>query len=206
MFGKARACSLFALTLLIASSADAAPMRVKVVDRTEAAFPDVLVIVKSLDGKGEVGRALTDATGSVPERELTPGLYRVIATCPYGICETKIFEFLIRDVPVQLDLKLDVLPTRGDVVQVGPSRSLKVEVVDQEGRPTRLARILVRDPDAQNERWYKTGSDGSAIVELPEGLVTVVVVYEVTLASKTLRPSDVSGLRAKNAPLTIRLE
>jgi hypothetical protein len=50
--------------------------------------------------------------------------------CPYGICETKITEFLVGDTPVELELKLDVSPTRGNVAIVEPSNQLKLEVVD----------------------------------------------------------------------------
>jgi len=78
---------------LVCSQAAAAPLRLKVLDQTGAAFPDVLVIVKSLAGKGEIFRALTDQSGCVPERDLPAGLYRAIATCPYGICETRLASF-----------------------------------------------------------------------------------------------------------------
>ena len=60
---------------------------------------------------------------------MTAGLYRAIATCPYGICETKVSEFLVADAPVELELKVDVSPTRGNVAVVGPSGRLRLEVV-----------------------------------------------------------------------------
>jgi len=205
--GKAVVSILAVLALLIASRADAAPLHLKVVDKTGAAFPDVLVIVKSLEGKGEIARALTDTTGNVPGRELSPGLYRVIATCPYGICETKVQEFYVKDAPVQLELTVDVSPTRGegDVVEIGPSRSLKVQVIDRDGRPARLAPVLVRDSDAQHERWYKTDSDGGTTVELPEGQVTVVVLYGGTITSKALSGATIDGLKTKGTPLSIHI-
>src|SRR6266702_8425352 len=70
------------LVLLVCSEASAVPLRLRILDQSGAAFPDVLVIVKSLAGKGEIFRALTDQTGGVAERDLSPGLYRAIATCP----------------------------------------------------------------------------------------------------------------------------
>jgi hypothetical protein len=205
--GKAVVSMLAVLTLLIASRVDAAPLHLKVVDKTGAAFPDVLVIVKSLEGKGEIARALTDAIGSVPGRELPSGLYRVIATCPYGICETEVQEFYVKDAPVQLELTVDVSPTRGegDVVEIGPSRPLKVQVLDRDGRPARLASVLVRDSDAQHERWYKTDSDGGTTVELPEGQVTVVVLYGGAITSRTLSVATIDGLKAKGTSLAIHL-
>ena len=174
-------------------------------DQTGAAFPQVLVIVKSLQGGREIGRGLTDAAGNVPERELAPGLYRIIATCPYGICETKVVEFLVGDLPLQLELKLDLSPTKGygDVVQVGPSRSLDVAVVDREGRPASEAQVLVRDSEARHERWYTSGSDGSVAVDLPDGPVTIVVLYRGALTARTVSEDAARGLRAKRAKLTI---
>jgi Carboxypeptidase regulatory-like domain len=205
---------LFALLVSsFACLAGATPVGLKVEDKTGAAFPDVLVIVKSLslDEKREVEifRALTDAKGIVPSRELPTGLYRLIATCPYGICKTKVQEFYVKDDPVQLELTLDVVGSgthgEGDVTEVGPSKQLKVRVTDSEGRPVRLASVIVRDSDVQHEGWYKTDSGGSATVDLPEGSVTVVVLYGGNLTSKTLSAATVDELTAKGTPLTIRL-
>lgn len=195
------------LALVCSSSVSAAPLHLDVVDKTGAAFPDVLVIVKSLEGKGEVFRALTDSKGAVLGRELPPGLYRVIATCPYGICETKVREFYVKDAPVQLQLTVDVSPTRGegDVVEIGPSRSLRVQLLGRDGKPARLASVLIRDSGAEHERWYKAGPDGSATVELPEGQATVVVLYGEAITTKVLSTAAVTALIVKGEPLVIHL-
>lgn len=194
--------SVFALGLLPSSlHADAAPVHVNVLDQTEAAFPNVLVIIKSLDRKTEVSRALTDARGGVPQQEVAPGMYRIIATCPYGICETKVKEILVRDAPVQLQMTVDVAPTRGNTFQTGPARTLKVEVSDNQGRPANRAEVLVRDAEARNERWYRTASDGTVSVDLPDGPVTVVVLYAGTLTSKTLSQATVNELLRSGAPV-----
>jgi hypothetical protein len=147
------------LVLLVGSQAGASPVNLRVTDQTGAAFPDVLVIVKSLAGKGEIFRALTDQAGRAPERDLTAGLYRAIATCPYGICETRVTEFLVGDAPLELELKVDVSPTRGNVAIVGPSNQLKLDVLDAQGKPA-IAAVLVRDSNAEFEQWYKTNSEG----------------------------------------------
>jgi integrase/recombinase XerD len=58
---KPKALTLVAILVMLGcSEASAAPLRLRVMDQTGAAFPDVLVIVKSLAGKGEIFRALTD--------------------------------------------------------------------------------------------------------------------------------------------------
>lgn len=62
-----------ALTFSLASEGRGS-FGIRVVDPSGAPFPDVLVIVKSLEGEGEMFRALTDATGSVSGRKLPFGL------------------------------------------------------------------------------------------------------------------------------------
>lgn len=192
------------LASIIAHHADAESLQVKVLDGAGAGFPDVLVIVKSLEGKGEVFRALTDATGSVPIREVAPGIYRAIATCPYGICQTSVQEFYVKNVPVHLELTALILPTQGNVVEIGPTSLLKVEILDRVGKPAKLAPVLIRDPDVQHERWYKTDADGSTTVELLNGPMTVVVLFGGTLTSKTMSLESANDLKAKGMPLIIR--
>src|SRR5262245_16161710 len=96
--------------------AQAVPLRVVMVDGTGAGFTDVLVIVRSLEDGKESFRALTDSSGIVPVHDLNPGLYRLIATCPYGICQTTVHEFLVKRDPIDLRLPLEVVPTRGNTV------------------------------------------------------------------------------------------
>jgi hypothetical protein len=194
------------LLLLVCSQASAAPLRLRVLDQTGAAFPDVLVIVKSLAGKGEIFRALTDPAGYVQERNLRPGLYRVIATCPYGICETKVSEFLVGDTPVDLELKVDISPTRGNVARVGPSSRVKVEVLDAQRRPAPSADVLVRDSNAEFEQWYKTNGDGQADVEPLGATITFAVFYRGTLTEETISASSIEKLRAEGKKLVIHLK
>jgi hypothetical protein len=153
------------LMVMLCRDASAVPPRLTVLDYTGAAFPNVLVIVKSLAGKGEIFRALTDDRGSVPERGLPAGLYRANATCPYGLCKTKVSEFLVGDSRVMLELKVDVTPTQGNFAVVGPSSQLTIQVVDVQGRPAASAQALVRDSAAEFEQWYTTNAQGEADVE-----------------------------------------
>lgn len=204
---RTRALAFVAILVsLVSSQASAAPVRLRVMDQTGAAFPDVLVIVKSLAGKGEILRALTDQTGGVRERDLPAGLYRVIATCPYGICETKITEFLVADMPVELELKVDVSPTRGNVAIVGPSNRLKLEVVDGQGKPASLAQVLVRDSNAEFEQWYKTNDEGEADVEPRGTATTFAVLYKGTLTEETISAASIEKLRTENKQLVIHLK
>jgi hypothetical protein len=194
------------LMLLVCSKAGASPVHLRVTDQTGAAFPDVLVIVKSLAGKGEIFRALTDQAGGAPERDLTAGLYRAIATCPYGICETKVTEFLVGDAPLELELKVDVSRTRGNVAIVGPSNRLKLEVLDAQGRPAIAAAVLVRDSNAEFEQWYKTNGEGEADVEPRGTMITFVVPYNRTLTTETISSEAIQKLRSEGKKIVIRLK
>lgn len=194
------------LVLLVCSEASASPVHLRVMDQSGAPFPDVLVIVKSLSGKGEIFRALTDRAGSVPERDLPTGLYRAIATCPYGICETKIREFLVGDIPVKLELKVDISPSRGNVALVGPSDSIRIEVLDAQGRPAPSAEVLVRDSNAEYEKWYKANGEGETDVEPLGNTITFVVVYKGALSEDTLSMTAIEKLRAEGKKLVIQLQ
>jgi len=202
---KRKGVTLLGVLALVVCSQARASVRVRVTDRTGAPFPDVLVIVKSLAGKGEIFRALTNQTGRVPDRDLAAGLYRVIATCPYGICETKITEFLVGDAPVELELKVDVSPTRGNVTVVGPSNRMRVQLLDPQGKPVASAEVLVRDSSAEFERWYKTNSDGEADVEPLGTKITFAVLYKRTLTEETVSAASIEKLRTEGKKLVIRL-
>jgi hypothetical protein len=204
---KIAAIILFSILMESSVRSDSRALTVTTVDRTGAPFSNVLVIVKSLEGNGEIFRALTDSTGSVPDRQVKPGLYRVIATCPYGICETSVQEFLVKNDPIHLKLSLDVSPTHGvgDVAEVGPSKRLSVVITDSQGKPAQNASLLVRDQEAQHERWYKANATGLVTVELPEGSVTFVIWYADSLTSRTLTPAKIDGLKNKGASFTVRL-
>jgi hypothetical protein len=204
---KTRALVLAVIFVVLGCyQASAAPMRLRVLDQAGTPFPDVLVIVKSLAGKGEMFRALTDKAGGVPERDLAAGLYRAIATCPYGICETRIFEFLVGAVPVNLDLKVDVSPTRGNATLVGEPNRLRLEVLDAQGMPATSAQVLVRDSNAEFEQWYKTDSEGKVDVE-PRGLTTTfAVLYKETLTEETIDATLIERLRIEGNALVIHLK
>jgi hypothetical protein len=164
------------------------------------------VIVKSLAGKGEIFRSLTDQAGTLPERDLAAGLYRAIATCPYGICETRVTEFLVGDTPVEIELKVDVSPTRGNVAIVGPSNRLKLEVVDAQGKPAASAQVLVRDSNAEYEQWYRTDGEGDVDVE-PRGSATAfVVLYKGALTEETASAASIEKLRTENKKLIVHLK
>ena len=87
---------LAVLMFPVAISAATFSVTIKIEDETGDALKDELVIVQDLNNQEhEILRALSDKNGYVPPLELPSGLYRVIATAPYGLWETSVREFLV---------------------------------------------------------------------------------------------------------------
>ena len=190
--------NLLAGILLIVSLISPAGVTVKVQDASGAPLRNELVIIQDLSGRQhEVARALTNDQGDVPQLQLNPGLYRAIATAPYGLWETEIREFVVTDQPANIVLLVRPLPTSGfgDVVPVRASRA-EVHVTDANGVPVAEANVLVRDKNAtlSSEASFATNQAGVANVLLP-GDPTVVVVYVGSkLATRTVdgKPSSIT--------------
>ncbi len=189
-------CCSVALALCFSYCSQAAQFQFATLDETGTGFPDVLVIVKSLEGRGESFRALTDKNGAVSAHELSSGLYQIIATCPYGICQTTVREFIVANNPVELKMSLKVLPTTGNAFRVGRVERRHVEVRDGDGKRIAHAQILVRDALAENQKWYQTGLDGKTEIDLPPGTqTTVVAVHQGRIVSRAFQTD---GSKLKN--------
>ena len=157
-------------------------------DESGAPLKDELVIVQNLDDrKHEIVRALTDANGEIPILNLESGLYRAIATAPYSLWQTQVREFLVNDAPVRLALKVEPMPTHGnvDIVTVGTEKMF-VRVLDADGHPAAAAAVLARDKDDTPylERWYKTDHSGGATVEVLGSPLVLVVIFGKTLVTR----------------------
>ncbi len=167
------------------------PLTLRVEDASGARLKDELVIVQDLNARErEVLRALTDQNGNVPVPDLKPGLYRAIATSPYGLWETEIREFLVEEgSPLEVVLKVRPMPTHGygDIVTVGAPQS-ELRVLGSTGLPVSRAAVLVRDRNATPylERWYQTDAKGLAKIELTSSPTIVVVVYQNKLTVKEI--------------------
>ncbi len=173
------------------------PLTLRVEDASGARLKDELVIVQDLNGRErEVLRALTDQNGYIPVPDLKPGLYRAIATSPYGLWETEIREFLVEEgSPLEVVLKVRPMPTHGygDIVTVGAPQS-ELRVLDSTGLPVSGAAVLVRDRNATPylERWYQTDAKGLAKIELTSSPTIVVVVYQNKLTIKEISQKPAS--------------
>src|ERR1035441_7121891 len=113
------------LLLLCCQLASAVSVKFRVVDEGGSPVKDVLVIVNNLESHGaEVLRVLTNDRGEAGFLELQPGLYRMIATAPYGLWQTRIKEFLVKSGPLEVVLPVKVMPTHGygDIIVVEDPR------------------------------------------------------------------------------------
>lgn len=182
------------LWFLLPSLGFAAPATFRVLDGTGAPLKDVLVIVKSLDSPfDDLPRQLTDEQGRVRTLELKAGLYRVIATDPYGIWETAIKEFLVADQPVDLSLAVAPQPSHGygDIVSL-PVIKANLKVLMPDGGPAAGAEVLVRDLEdtLYRERRYRLDKDGESKIELVASPTVLVVIYNGKVFTTRLAQTD----------------
>ena len=90
----------FAIVLVLLASVQGSAVTIKVQNPSGEGERSVLVIVQNLDDhEREVMRVLTDQEGRLPAAGLSSGLYRVIATAPYGTLQAKVDEFLVGSKP-----------------------------------------------------------------------------------------------------------
>jgi hypothetical protein len=169
-------------------------VKIKVEDSSGAVVKDELVIIQDLNGREhEILRVLSDEYGIVPVLQLPPGLYRFIATNPYGEWQTKVLEFLVGQQSTEVTIRVEAMPTHGygDIVTIDTTR-VQLQVIGPDEKPASGAIILIRDRNATLylERWYKTDSNGVAKVELIGKPTVAVVVYGDILLTKELAQHD----------------
>lgn len=151
-------------------------IHVTVQDESGAPLPNALVIVESLNDRKESVRYLSDANGSTPAMTLKPGLYRVIATYPYGPWQTVIREFAFPDSSNGITLRIPAKPSDefGEIIGA-PQDELMVEVPT--GEPLVGVPVLIRTKDATHEKWYRTGAKGEATISVIADPLIAVVLY-----------------------------
>ncbi len=189
---------LFAI-LAFASSVRAASIGIAVVDEAGLPLKDILVVVQKLEPREEeICRTLTNQQGRARGVELPPGLYRAIATTPYGLWSTTAVEFLAPLSAGEVTLEVHPVPTRGygDIATVG-KRIRDIQVLQASGQPAVAAEVLVRDKEAtlQLERRYKTDASGKAKIELVGTPTIAVVVFEGILVSQEVGDDEPATIR-----------
>jgi hypothetical protein len=177
------------------------PVTLSIQDASGAPLKSVLLILQNLDNhQRETSRSLTDENGKTPPLNLHPGLYRAIATTPYGNWQTQVREFLVSNEPVHLALKLDPMATHGngDIVAL-VAKHISLRVLQSDGSPAAGALVLARDREAtlHLERWYKSDDSGQTTIEVIGNPLVVVIVFENTLVTNEISP--------ETAQKTIRL-
>jgi hypothetical protein len=165
-------------------------VKIRVEDPSGAAVGDELVIVQDLNNREhEILRALSDRDGNAPTLELPSGIYRVIATAPYGLWETSVREFLVGKQSTEVIVRVQPMPSHGygDIGTIGTPR-VQLEVIGPDGQPANGARILIRDRGATlyMERWYTADDKGIAKIELVSEPTVVVVIYADVLLTTEL--------------------
>jgi hypothetical protein len=168
------------ITLVMALQVAAAkqvPFDVRVTDQSGTPFSNVLVIVKSLDKNNEVGRYLTTKDGRTPPMHLEQGLYRVIATCPYGVCQTTVREFFGSQFLPEMELQVTVKPT-DEVGQLVNAKKIRLVLQSKNQATLEGLHILVRNPSATRGERYVTDRKGNVDIELPSDPAIIVVVQD----------------------------
>jgi hypothetical protein len=192
---------------VLAAPAAAAAFRVTTADSAGAPLAATLLIVRSLEGRGEAFRALTDNAGALAERELEAGRYRIVATYPYGAWKTTIREFVVEKTPVALRLALSPVPTAGKKVAAVKKPRLAVLTLDAKARPVPGIAVLVRDPEATAEAWYQTNAKGEVTIDLSAfaGAVTLVSFAGAVVTERELAAAEIATLTRKRGRIILRV-
>jgi hypothetical protein len=180
--------------LMLFGFSSASPVTIKVEDVSGAPIKNELVIVQNVDRQErEIVRALTGETGTIQPLELSPGLYRAIATAPYGLWQTKVCEFLVTEKQHDIILRVQPIPTHGvgDIVITG-SALIEVQVLNSNSQIVTGASVLSRDSAASlsSEKWYKTDETGLAHIKLVGDPTVLVVSYRDALVTKEVHAKD----------------
>jgi hypothetical protein len=121
------------------------------------------------------------------------GLYRLIATTPYGFWRTTIKEFLVKAAPMEVALRIKGMPTHGygDITVVG-APWVDMQVLRPDGQPASSAEVLVRDRDATlyTEQWYKTDAQGRIGIEMRSDPLVLVILYQDAIMTTELSERD----------------
>jgi hypothetical protein len=178
------------MLFLFCQLAFATPVKFRIVDETGESVKGVLVVVQNLDNhEAELLRALSDTKGNVDGHELRPGVYRLIATTPYGLWRTTIKEFIVKSASLELVIRLKPVPTHGygDTVVVGTSW-VDLQILRADGQAAADAKLLVRDKDATlyTERWYKADAQGRIKIEMISVPLVLVILYQDSIMTTEL--------------------
>jgi hypothetical protein len=167
---------LFYLASILCPTAHAAAVKIRTVFADQEAVPNVLVIVKSIEGQSEeFARGLSGPDGSIPSLELRPGLYEAIATCPYGHIPTTVHDFLVANEAALIEVTLN--PDNDQRINYNKI-SWNVQVLDQDGHPAVNAVVIGRNAEASTGvSAARTDKRGRATVSVPVDGALIEIIY-----------------------------
>lgn len=177
------------LLLLRLSGLHAAELKVRAVDASGAGIPGIEVSVRCLDqADSSPERTLSDSSGWSKALKLAHGLYQIKAIGS-GFMRS------VKEVYVNESTRDIVMEMRNDaiidysLIKVPDSQSFSkreqrivVRFISQT-RALNGVRVLYRDSEGNNEKWYITDPSGRIAIDLPEGPTfiiqpTVILVVE----------------------------
>lgn len=164
------------ITIFLALPIQPVATHVTVQNEAGGPLPDALVIVESLDDRLQNVRYLSGKDGNTPTMELKPGLYRVIATFPYGPWQTVIREFTLPESAGGITLQMPAKPSDEYGEIYAPSQ-IKIRLESQDRKTLADVPVLIRTEDAIREGWYVTDSKGEATVSVVADRLVAVVLY-----------------------------
>ena len=128
-------------------------------------------------------RALCDSKGNV-ETTLPVGDYRLIATCPFGICLTEIKEFIVSKDMEQISITVGAIGTVGAVF-IG-KETAKLILLDKSNKPFSNCTVMIRNWDDSEEHWYIPNSKGIVDIKIYDNPLVLVIFTDTQLVSKVL--------------------
>lgn len=182
------------LAFALATGALSARTTIHAVDRNGAPFADVLIVVRSIDTGGELGRYLTDDRGETPPIQFEGGLYRLLAVYPPEPCEALVREVFGSGLGSDFTLQLSKLaPT-----------NTHIQAVDVAGSPFPGVLVIVTALAGNHEIGrYLSGEDGGVPpVRLLEGRYRVTATCPYGICETVTRDVVVGS----SAPVALRLE
>jgi hypothetical protein len=174
-----RCALVFVCWAMCSARVFAAPVTIHVTGANGASLQGALIIIQNLpsNAEQELSRKLTDQDVEVVLSNVGPGLYRAIATDPYRSWKTEVEEFLVKDQPVTVSLRLE--RQASDDPEVATVGMLTVHVLDSAGNPVPNARVLLRDAAAHPhaEHWGTTDATGTVSLDVTANSSVLVIAY-----------------------------
>ncbi len=178
-------CAFLLAALMFGQPSWSLTVTIRVTDSSGAERLDkILIIVRSLEGKGEITRGLTTVDGEFSVATMAPGLYQAISLYPYGYWHSAVREFVVtnKDTLVEFRLKGSVV----DQVEI-PERQVSVRVIDRDGNAVHGAQIVARDVLAKFMKFSKTDEQGRAKLSIPCGDSQISIIYNNKVATRDLK-------------------